>query len=83
MANSNMEYGEEYGGYEGYEEGGMDGSYEGSMLDNSGLGGNVGNKGKCATEYGWLKNVSKNLNIQQVFRPPSHPAINILIFSVF
>ena len=46
VADPNMEYGEEYVDYEGYEEGGMDGSYEGSMMDNSGLGGNDGNKGK-------------------------------------
>jgi len=44
VADPNMEYGDEYGEYEGYEEGGMDGSYEGSMMDNSGLGGNEGNK---------------------------------------
>jgi len=44
VADPNMEYGVEYGDYEGYEEGGMDGSYEGSMMDNSGLGGNDGNK---------------------------------------
>eukprot|EP00092_Neocalanus_flemingeri_P039155 GFUD01042617.1.p1 GENE.GFUD01042617.1~~GFUD01042617.1.p1 ORF type:complete len:260 (-),score=65.84 GFUD01042617.1:49-828(-) len=43
VADPNMEYGEEYGEYEGYEVG-MDGSYEGSMLDNSGMGGNDGNK---------------------------------------
>jgi hypothetical protein len=48
VADPNMEYGEEYGDYEGYEEGGMDGSYEGSMMDNSGLGGNDGNKGKLS-----------------------------------
>ena len=48
VADPNMEYGEEYGDYEGYKEGGMEGSYEGSMMDNSGLGGNDGNKGKCA-----------------------------------
>jgi hypothetical protein len=47
-----MEYGEEYGDYEGYEEGEMDGSYEGSMMDNSGLRGNDGNKGKCAIMKG-------------------------------
>ena len=45
VADPNMEYGEEYGDYEGYEDGGIDGSYEGSMMDNSGLGGNDGNKG--------------------------------------
>jgi len=43
VADPSMEYGEEYGEYEGYE-GGMDGSYDGSMMDNSGLGGNEGNK---------------------------------------
>ena len=45
VADPSMEYGEEYGEYEGYE-GGMDGSFEGSMMDNSGMGGNDGNKGK-------------------------------------
>jgi len=43
VADPSMEYGEEYGEYEGYE-GGMDGSYDGSMMENSGLGGNEGNK---------------------------------------
>jgi len=43
VADPSMEYGEEYGEYEGYE-GGMDGSFEGSMMDNSGMGGNDGNK---------------------------------------
>jgi len=43
VADPSMEYGEDYEEYEGYE-GGMDGSYVGSMMDNSGLGGNDGNK---------------------------------------
>eukprot|EP00092_Neocalanus_flemingeri_P016565 GFUD01017925.1.p1 GENE.GFUD01017925.1~~GFUD01017925.1.p1 ORF type:complete len:335 (-),score=111.39 GFUD01017925.1:101-1105(-) len=44
VADPNMEYGEEYGDYEGYE--GADGTYEGGVLDASGMdmGGQDGNK---------------------------------------
>ena len=45
VADPNMEYGEDYGDYEGYEEGGMDASYDGTIM-NSSMGGNDSNKGK-------------------------------------
>merc|ERR1712142_171973 len=44
VADPNMEYGEDYGDYEGYEEGGMDASYDGTIM-NSSMGGNDSNKG--------------------------------------
>ena len=45
LADPNMEYGDDYGDYEGYD--GMDASYDGGILDTSGLtvGAQDGNKG--------------------------------------
>ena len=44
VADPNMEYGNQYGDYEGYD--GADGSYDGGLLDNSGLVVQDGTKGR-------------------------------------